>query len=180
LRVISGTAKGRKLKEPTGLSIRPTSAMVKESIFSIIQFELEGAQVLDLYAGTGQLGIEALSRGAAGTTFVDSSPIAVKLIRENLSQCSFSGNASVYMRDSLKFLTSSWQRYDIIFVDPPYGMPVIGGVLSRIIEFDKLNANGIIICETSAGSAMEDVPQPYFLKKEYRYGGVKILRYGRS
>ena len=175
MRVISGAARGRKLKEPSGFDIRPTSDMVKESIFNIIQFDVEGRRVLDLFAGTGQLGIEALSRGARSVVFVDSSRNAVKLIKENLGLCGFSDAASVHARDALSYLQSD-EKFDLIFVDPPYDARLIRKVLDRIIEFDKLNANGIIICETKADSTETHVLPSCFSKREYRYGSVRISR----
>jgi len=178
LRVISGSAKGRKLKEPKGFDIRPTSDMVKESVFNIIQFDVEGRRVLDLFAGTGQLGIEALSRGAKSVVFTDSSPAAARLIKENLKLCAFSGQASVYVRDAFRHLEGK-EKYDLIFLDPPYDTNIGDKTLSRIIEFDKLNTNGIIICEMKADCEASDVAHPYFLHKEYRYGGTKIVLYSR-
>jgi len=179
MRVISGIARGRKLKEPAGSDIRPTSDMVKESVFNIIQFDIEGRRVLDLFAGTGQYGIEALSRGAKSADFVDSAPKAVKLIWENLKQCGFSDGVSVYTRDALRHLEGR-EKYDLIFLDPPYETRLAAKTLMKIIEFDKLNANGIIICEVKADSAAPDVLPPYFMHKEYRYGSVKIVRYERA
>ena len=178
MRIISGTRRGRKLKEPRGLDIRPTSDIVKESIFNIIQFDIEGARVLDLFAGTGQLGIEALSRGARGAVFVDSKPEAARLIRENLKMCGFEDLAEVHTRDALSYLKGG-ERFDLIFVDPPYDTPLIDKTLSRIIQFDKLNEHGIMICETKAEWPMPDCALPYVMQKQYRYGGVKIARYGR-
>ncbi|MCL2151394.1 MAG: RsmD family RNA methyltransferase [Oscillospiraceae bacterium] len=208
MRVISGTARGRKLKEPTGFAIRPTSDMVKESVFDIIQFDIEGRGVLDLFAGTGQLGIEALSRGAKSAVFIDTKPEAIKLIWENLKICGFTGMACVYERDALKFLIGGQtnriandlrmpglrgdmlgderkspddsSNFDLIIVDPPYNSPLAGKALSKIIEFDKLNQNGIIICELKANDPAPIVAPPYFLQKEYKYGSVKLVKYERS
>ena len=179
MRVISGTAKGRKLRTPTGLDIRPTSDMVKESVFNSIQFDIEGRRVLDLFAGTGQFGIEALSRGAKSSVFVDSSQVAADLIKENLRLCGFSDLAAVYVRDVFRYLESGG-TFDIIFFDPPYGTPLAGRTLQKIIEFDKLNINGIIICEIKADTAAPFVSAPYFLQKEYKYGSIKIARYSRE
>ena len=95
MRVITGTARGRRLKELQGMETRPTTDKVKESLFSIIQFDIEGRRVLDLFAGTGQLGIEALSRGAAEAVFVDRRPDAVRLVQENLALCGFTDRARV-------------------------------------------------------------------------------------
>jgi len=152
--------------------------MVKESVFNAIQFDIEGRRVLDLFAGTGQLGIESLSRGAKDCVFVDSNPAAVKLINENLKICGFPERAAVYTRDSLRYLETGGS-YDIIFLDPPYDAALAGAALQKIIEFDKLNENGIIVCETRAGTELPAVSPPYFLQKEYRYGRVTITRYTR-
>ena len=179
MRIISGTARGRKLKEPGRLGIRPTNAIVKESIFNIVQFDIEGRRVLDLFAGTGQLGIEALSRGAESAVFVDSDPAAVKLIHENLKLCGFEGPASVYTRDAIKYLRSAGE-FDLIFLDPPYDSALAAAALSEIIEFDKLNINGIIICETRADATLPAVSAPRCRLKEYRYGAVKITRFDRE
>ena len=178
MRVISGTARGRKLKEPKRLDIRPTSDIVKESVFNIIQFDIQGRRVLDLFAGTGQLGIEALSRGAGSAAFVDSQPEAVKLIRANLQLCGFSDSASVYLRDALSYLRSG-EKFDLIFLDPPYDTPLADLALGKIIEFDKLNPNGIIICEIRADRRNPDALAPYIMRKYYKYGSVKIVRYER-
>jgi len=179
MRVISGSARGRRLKEPAGFDIRPTSDKVKESIFNIIQFDIEGRKVLDLFAGTGQLGIEALSRGAARAVFVDTKADAIKLIWSNLKHCKLEDSAQVLSRDALRFLESD-EKYDLIIIDPPYDSDLAEKSVEKIIEFDKLNANGIIICEINAERTTPDVPKPYFLHKEYKYGTIKILRYERE
>ena len=206
MRVISGTVRGRKLKEPVGFDIRPTSDLVKESVFNIIQFDIEGRRVLDLFAGTGQLGIEALSRGAKSAVFVDAKHEAVKLIWENLKICGLAEFAKVYTRDALRYLVGDNPRlyspggedqldgagniksgrmlderkFDLIFLDPPYKTPLVGKALAKIIEIDKLNPNGIIICEIKADDVAPTVAPPYFLKKEYKYGSVKIARFERG
>jgi len=179
MRVISGVARGRKLKEPLGEKIRPTSDKVKESIFNIIQFDIEGRRVLDLFAGTGQFGIEALSRGARSVVFVDSASESVKLIHENLETCNLSDKASVYARDVMRFIESD-EKYDLIFIDPPYDSKLAEVAVSKITEFDKLNINGIMICETKVDSSTPEVTLPYILQKEYKYGGVKITKFTRG
>ncbi|MCL1835030.1 MAG: 16S rRNA (guanine(966)-N(2))-methyltransferase RsmD [Oscillospiraceae bacterium] len=178
MRVIAGTAGGRRLKEPQGESIRPTSDMVKEAVFNIIQFDIEGRKVLDLFAGTGQMGVEALSRGAGSVAFVDRDLTSVRLIRQNLKLCGFEEGASVYARDALTYLKRC-EPFDIILMDPPYKSELAAAAVARIIEFDKLNVNGIIICETRADMRSPEAALPYVLQKEYRYGQVKIARYER-
>ena len=120
MRVISGTAKGVSLKTPDGLSTRPTADRVKEALFSIIQFEIPGAKVLDLFGGSGQLGIEALSRGCKSAVFVDHSPVACKLIEENLKRTKLQEQGRVVRSDYLSYLKNCKEKYDIIVLDPPY------------------------------------------------------------
>jgi len=179
MRVISGTARGRRLKQPGGDEIRPTSDMVKESIFNIVQFDIEGRKVLDLFAGTGQLGIEALSRGAASCVFIDQKPDAIKLILHNVKHCGFEEHSQVLNRDAQRFIEGD-EKFDLIFLDPPYDTKLLQKSLIKITEVDKLNTNGIIICEMKADATAPTVDAPYFLQKEYKYGGVKIVRYERG
>jgi len=179
MRVISGIARGRKLREPQGAKIRPTSDKVKESVFNIIQFDIEGRRVLDLFAGSGQIGIEALSRGAKSVVFVDLAADAIKLIRENLKICGLSEMASVYARDAIRFLEGD-EKFDLIFIDPPYESKLADIAISKIVEFDKLNINGIIISEANVDFTTPAVAAPYALQKEYKYGGVKISKYTRE
>ena len=179
MRVISGIARGRKLKEPLSDKIRPTSDKVKESVFNIVQFDIEGRRVLDLFSGTGQFGIEALSRGARSVVFVDSATESIKLIRENLKICGLSDMASIYARDALRFLEGE-EKFDLIFIDPPYDSKLAELAVSKITEFDKLNINGIMICEIKVDSSTPEVTSPYMLEKEYKYGGVKITKYIRG
>jgi 16S rRNA (guanine(966)-N(2))-methyltransferase RsmD len=177
--VISGSARGRRLREPSGLAIRPTGDRVKEAIFNIIQFDIEGRHVLDLFSGTGQLGIEALSRGAGSAVFVDISDAAARLTRENLESAGFLASASVVRRDSLAYLDGCGQ-FGIIFLDPPYDTPLLAGALEKIIRFDKLIANGIIICELRSETPAPDAREPYYKWTERRYGGTKLALYRRS
>ena len=173
MRVISGTARGRKLREPVGMDIRPTTDMVKESVFNIIQFDLEGRRVLDLFAGTGQLGIEAKSRGAAYVTFVDASQKSIGLVKENVAVCKIVEGVEIIRSDSIAFLERCG-KYDVIFVDPPYDSSLLDDALEKIIEFDILRENGIILCESKAQRQIDNIRPPYRIKKEYKYGKIKI------
>ena len=179
MRVISGIARGRRLSHPDDDSVRPTTDMVKEALFNIIQFNIEGASVLDLFSGTGQLGIEALSRGASSADFVDQSDKALKLVRANLQHTHLEDYAEVNREDALAFLKRG-RKYDIIFLDPPYESSAIEKVIKTINEFDILNENGIIICETKADKHLPDVSFPYKKGREYRYGRIKISLYIRE
>ncbi len=179
MRVITGTARGRKLKELTGMEVRPTTDRVKEAIFSVIQFEVEGRRVLDLFAGTGQMGIEALSRGAAHCTFVDLRRESVQLVKENLAHTELAARAEVVQSDYLAYLTRSKETFDVVFLDPPYGEEIIKKALQTITRIDKISENGIIICENSSGFDWPEVPEPYQLQKEYRYGKIAVALYRR-
>jgi 16S rRNA (guanine(966)-N(2))-methyltransferase RsmD len=176
MRVITGTARGRKLKEPKGSAIRPTTDMVKESLFNIIQNDIEGRRVLDLFAGTGQLGIEALSRGAAEVVFVDESTSAVKLIRENLAHCGFT--ARVEQTESLSFLERCG-KFDLIILDPPYDTGLLDAALQKIQKIDILTDGGIIICESRREKIIPPPAEPYRLLSERNYGRIKITVCGK-
>ncbi len=177
MRVITGTAGGRKLKSPSGNAVRPTTDHVKQAIFNILQFDMEGRRVLDLFGGTGQMGIEAISRGAREAVFIDSSRTSVSLIRENLKLCGF--RAEVLQTDALSFLQRG-DKFDIIFVDPPYDAGLYEPVLHRINAVDNLNEGGIIICEARAGEVLPELRPPYGKLRERDYGNVKICIYTRN
>ena len=180
MRVITGLARGRKLKEPVGLETRPTADRVKEGIFSSIQFEVEGRRVLDLFSGTGQMGIEALSRGAAHCVFVDLRKEAVSLIRENLSLTGFSGQAAVVQGDALAYLSRAKEPFDLIFLDPPYGSGLLEKAMEAITTIDIVSENGIIVCENGSSAGWPAVSPPYRLQKEYRYGKIRTALFRRD
>ena len=174
MRVIAGSARGRKLKELQGMETRPTTDKVKESMFNIIQFELEGRKVLDLFGGTGQLGIEALSRGAASCTFVDQRREAAALIRENVKLVGFSDRARVVQGESMSFLSSCREKFDVIFLDPPYQSGLLEKCVNEIAKFDILGEYGIIVCESPVEWSLPPLEPPYEAGREYRYGKIKL------
>ena len=181
MRVITGSARGRKLKPLPGLDTRPTADQVKESLFNILQFDIEGRRVMDLFAGTGQLGIEALSRGAAFCDFVDVSPAAVKLIRENLRTTALADRASVTQRDFLAFLQGCrGKKYELVFLDPPYAQTALERALENIAAIDIVSECGIIVCESPAEKALPELSAPYEKGREYRYGKTKLTLYRRN
>lgn len=177
MRVISGSMRGKRLREPANYDIRPTTDKVKESIFNIIQFDIEGRRVLDLFAGTGQLGIECLSRGAAEVTFVDQSREAIAIVKDNLKSCGF--EARVVQEDSISFL-SRGGKFDIILLDPPYATNLLDKSLQIINSVDILTEGGIIMCESGREKPMPDMNMPYFKRKEYNYGKVKLTTYSKE
>lgn len=180
MRVITGIARGRKLKEPAGMETRPTTDRVKEGIFSSIQFELEGRRVLDLFGGTGQMGIEALSRGAASCVFVDLRKEAVSVIRENLTLTGFSDRAQVIQGDALAYLSRCRETFDVVFLDPPYDSGLLEKTMELVTTIDIVSENGIIVCENGSSAGWPTVLQPYKLQKEYRYGRIKTALYRRQ
>ena len=180
MRVISGTARGRKLKELQGMDTRPTTDKVKESMFNIVQFDIEGRQVLDLFAGTGQLGIEALSRGAAGCVFVEQRREAAALVRDNLRACGFDGNSRVVQGEALAFVSACREKFDLIFLDPPYHTQLLEQALEAITRFDILREHGIIVCESAADWVLPPLAPPYAWGREYRFGRIKLSLCRRS
>ena len=156
------------------MDTRPTTDKVKESLFNIIQFEIEGRRVLDLFGGTGQLGIEALSRGADHCTFVDMRKEAAALIRENLRLTGLSERSRVVQGDALSFLSSCGEKFDVILLDPPYRTELLEKSVKRITEFDILREHGIMLCESAAERELPALPPPYERGREYRYGKIRL------
>lgn len=178
MRVITGLARGRKLLSPTSNDIRPTSDMVKESIFSILQNELEGAMVLDLFAGSGQLGIEALSRGARFAVFVDSSREAQEVVRSNLQSTRLAEQGRVAAMDYQAFLSSTKDTFDIVLIDPPYQQGLIAKALPLLIP--KMRESGVILCETDIKELLPEEVEHFVAVKEYRYGRKKLTVYRKE
>lgn len=178
MRVITGKARGVQLKTPEGMLTRPTSDKVKEACFSIIQFEIPGAAVLDLFGGTGQLGIEALSRGAASAVFVDAREEACKLIRENLKRTKLEG--TVQRSDYLAYLDRCREKFDIIFLDPPYAEVFLENALNRITEIDILRSGGIIVTERPLGKELPWAFVGYTRSRDYKYGKTLLTIYRKE
>lgn len=180
MRVITGTARGRRLGELSGMDTRPTTDRVKEGMFNIIQFDIEGRRVLDLFGGTGQLGIECLSRGAEACVFVDQRKDAVKLIRDNLKATELSDRAKVVQSDSIGYLSGAREKFHLIFLDPPYDSGLLESALKKISMIDILADNGIIICESRAEHQLPELPAPFVKSKDYRYGKIKVTLYRKE
>ena len=180
MRVITGTARGRRLKELEGMETRPTTDRVKEGMFNVLQFDIEGRRVLDLFAGTGQLGIECLSRGAKSAVFVDRRSDAVKLIRENLKVTELTDRARVVSGDSMEYLKQLREQFDLVFLDPPYEAGLLEPAILHIAEIDILAPHGIIVAEHPGGKVLPALAPPYRLHRTYRYGKIAMTLYRRD
>lgn len=180
MRVITGKAKGISLKTPDGMATRPTSDRVKEAIFSIIQFDIPAANVLDLFGGTGQLGIEALSREAKRAVFVDELDSACRLIKENLKRTKLEGQGSVVRSDYAAYLRGCREKFDIIFLDPPYAEVFLENSLKIITEIDILQTGGIIVAERPLGKELPWDFEGFSRSKDYKYGKTLITIYRKE
>lgn len=175
MRVITGTARGRKLLTPEGLDTRPTTDKVKEAICASLHFDFPDACVLDLFAGSGQMAIEALSRGAAHAVLTDSDKRAIACIRQNVKQCGFSEQAEVLQSDALSYLQRSSLRFDIAFLDPPYRKGILQQVLPVLAE--KMQKTGIIVCEHEPECILPQTILDFHLQKQKKYGKIIISMY---
>ena len=183
MKIITGIAKGMNLETLEGDSTRPTSQRVKEAVFSMIQFDIEGASVLDLFAGCGQLGLEALSRGAKKATFSDSSRDATDIVMRNakksklfdkcrISNCSY---------DQMIRGLSGKEQYDIIFIDPPYNQKCIADVLEKLLKGDVIADGAFVICESGEEDIFggnEELKSKFTVQKQARYSVsyITVLR----
>ena len=180
MRVITGKARGITLKTPEGMQTRPTTDRVKEAMFSIIQFEVPGARVLDLFGGSGQLGIEALSRGAKSAVFVDATENACKLIRENLKRTKLEQEGRVVRSDYLDYLKRCRETFDIILLDPPYAEVFLENALKYIVEIDILQSGGIIVAERPLGKDLPWDFEGYVRSRDYKYGNTLLTLYRKD
>lgn len=175
MRVITGSARGRRLQTlPGGEITRPTTEAVKEALFSMIQFDIEGSRVLDLFAGSGQLGIEALSRGAVSCTFVENSRPAMKIVEANVRHCGFEAQSSLVFADAESFLARSG-KYDIVLLDPPYGK----GCLPRILPLlaSSIGRDALIVCETARAQELPETVGDYSIDRVRNHGKTKLTLY---
>ncbi len=177
MRVISGSAKGRRLVAPRGGAVRPTAGKVKESLFNILPRDFSGLRVLDLFAGTGNVSIEALSRGAARAVLVDASARSAAAIRENLSRLDLSERAQVWVSPAaraLRTLARQGECFDLIFIDPPYDRRLVGATLELIAKHGLLAAQGTVVAEHSRREAVKPQYGPLILNDQRRYGDTLL------
>ncbi len=175
MRVITGIARGKRLKTLDGADVRPTTDRVKESIFSIIHFDIEGSDVLDLFCGSGQLGIEALSRGASHTMFVDNSRNSIEVTKENLTSTGLMQNARIANMDSIDFLRGTKSTFDIALLDPPYNKGILEVALPLLEKI--MNDGGIVLCEHECKLELDENIGRLKLAKTYKYGKISLSLY---
>lgn len=178
MRVITGSCRGKFLKTLDGNDVRPTSQKVKEAVFSAIQFDIEGRRVLDLFAGSGQLGIEALSRGAKNAVFVDNSAASIKIIKQNIESTGFEDRSRVYSTDYSSFAAMSRDVFDIVFLDPPYKKGLLLPALKAVLPL--MSDYGIIICEYPPEIEIPEEIGGFVITKTYRYGKINVSVYRKG
>ena len=175
MRVITGSARGRRLETLEGEDVRPTTDRIKEAVFSIIQVETEGRNFLDLFAGSGQMGIEALSRGAKSASFVDNAKKSLETVKRNLKAVRLENSAKVFAMDFHSFLSMNSQRFDIAFLDPPYRTGMLQDALELVV--DAMNDTGVIIAENPLDEEILSNYGDFVLDRQYRYGKIKITTF---
>ena len=175
MRVITGSARGRRLQTLEGQDVRPTPERIKEAVFSIIQFQIEGRRFLDLFAGSGQMGVEALSRGAREAVFVDVRKDAAQIVRDNLEKTGLSQQGRVVNMDSLAFLSQPNGKFDLAFLDPPYRTGLLEQALEKTTAV--MNPGGVILCEHPTDEELPDQAGDFVKRKDYRHGKIFISLY---
>ena len=178
MRIITGKAKGIRLKTLDGETTRPTAERVKEAVFSMLQFDLEGREVLDLFAGSGQLGLEALSRGAAHAVLVDKSKDAVRIIEENAIKTKLALDCTIKLSDALDYLRRNrGVKFDVIFLDPPYAAGLYAPILHLMMECQILKQTSLIVCESDTDEIFagdEKLANCFSIQKTSRYSKTVI------
>ena len=178
MRIITGKAKGITLKTLAGDATRPTAERVKEAVFSMLQFDIEGRRVLDLFAGSGQMGLEALSRGAESAVLVDKSPDAVKIIQENALKCKLYPSCEIRRSDYLDYIKRNrGEKFDIIFLDPPYALKFYAPSLRTLLECKMLKSSSLIVCESGEEEIFDgdsELASKFEIFKQSRYSRTYI------
>ena len=183
MRVIAGSRRGRRLSGPGGTSLRPTSDKVREALFSILGTRIPGSRFLDLYAGTGAVGIEALSRGAQIVTFVESDPKAVQIIRKNVTACGLLEQAELRVEATQTFLRrpQSWNGpYDVVFADPPYTDREAVELVLGSCSLDLLASEAVMVIEQDARVQLPTSTDRARLMRRYEYGDTALFLYGMA
>lgn len=177
MRIITGKARGLKLETPKNYDIRPTTDRVKESLFNIIGNRIINTKVLDLFAGTGNLGLEAWSRGAKQVVFIDKSNESLKIVKKNIEKTKASNDVKVINMDfsnALNALAKKKEKFDFVFSDPPYNKDLLLKIMNKIDENEILNNGGYLIVERSKQEELTLIPKRFELVREVRYGATYI------
>lgn len=175
MRIITGSKRGKKLITLEGEQVRPTTDRVKESLFNILQFQLVGRRFLDLFAGSGQIGLEALSRGAALAVFVDASKDSIRVVEKNVQSTGLGDRSKVVTADFQSYLRGCRERFDIAFLDPPYRMGLLEKALPLVAE--RMNPGGVILCEHPKDETLPESAGDFLQHKSYRYGKIMLTAY---
>ncbi len=178
MRIITGSRRGKKLLSLEGEQVRPTTNMVKESLFNILQFHIEGRRFLDLFAGSGQIGLEALSRGAAEAVFVDNNRDSVRVVQKNLEATGFCSQARVVSASFDSFLHSGRDIFDVAFIDPPYQAGLMAHALELAVE--RMAPGGVIVCEHGNREELAESVGDFQKQRVYRYGKTSLTVYRRA
>lgn len=178
MRIITGEYKGRRLEMPRDYNIRPTTEKVKEAIFSMLMQDIPDAVCADLFAGTGNLGLEALSRGAKKCYFGDKSRESIALVKRNIDMCRANDKSVVIPGEYQKVLQRIGEKVDVFFLDPPYKDGLMEDCISMIYELDLLAEDGIIMAEHGKEEELPDVIAGFEKIKERKYGAIVITIYG--
>ena len=179
MRIITGRARGVKLDTLTGENTRPTSERAKEAIFSMLQFDIEGREVLDLFAGSGQMGLEAASRGAASATLVEKSKDAAAVITRNIEKTKLQDTCRLLTSDVSDFIRAfnGRKRFDIVFIDPPYALRAVAPTLKSLFDAQMLKETSIVVCESEEADIFEKMPElrdRFEVMKNAKYGVAHI------
>ncbi len=175
MRIITGSKRGKKLTALEGMEVRPTTDRVKEALFDILQFSIEGRRFLDLFAGSGQIGLEALSRGAAQAVFVDVSRDSIRVVRKNVADTGFDSQARIVQADFSAFLKGTRECFDVAFLDPPYRTGLLQRALPLTME--RMAPGGIVVCEHPAEEELPEQAEGFSKRKTYRYGKIMLTTY---
>ncbi len=179
MRIITGRAGGIRLDTLAGDNTRPTSERAKEAVFSMLQFDIEGREVLDLFSGSGQMGLEAISRGAVSATLVDKSKEAIAVIKRNSEKTKLSPYCRILCADVKDFIKTSREKskYDIVFIDPPYALHAIADILSSLLDSGIVKKSAVIVCESEEADIFEastELAKRFEIIKKAKYGVAHI------
>ena len=179
MRIVAGKWGGRRLRAPRGLSVRPTTDRVREAVFGILGDRVDGAAVLDLFAGTGAMALEALSRGASGAVLVESSPGAFEALKENVSALGATGAVCLPLdyRKAVRGLAAKGRKFSLVFLDPPYGKGLVDRSAEEISRAGILVPGAVVVAERSARDTAEAIPEGWEERTDRRYGDTRITLY---